>query len=152
MYVLNADRQHRALRGLRPLDGSPDDWHMAFVDPESGQRWVRFFHRSEARGGGWPVLRHDPPPAELPEWLAACFRSGDSEDVLGLAWEMSHDPERWPQIVEWLETQRQFIDAETLRLFIKHLEILPTLGKHTSANDRHFIELGSRARKLMNGE
>ena len=131
---------------------------MAFVDPESGQRWVRFFHHSEAHGGGWPVLRHDPPPTELPEWLAACFRSGDSEDVLGLAWEMSRDPELWPQILEWLESQRHAIDPETVRLFIKHLEILPTLnrrpttGKHLSvidADHRHFIELSARARNLI---
>lgn len=158
MYVLNADRQHHVLRRLTPLDGAQENWHAVFTDPKSGQRWVRFFHHSEAHGGAWPVLRTDPPPTQLAAWLAVCFRSGDSEDVLGLAWELSRDYELWPQVLAWLEAERQTIDAEAIRLFIKHLEILPslnrrpTLGKDLTAIDedhRHFVELSARARNLI---
>jgi len=158
MYVVNAERQRELLRRLTEVSSDRSSWRRSYTDPTSGQQWILFYHRPEQHGGGRRVLRTDPPPPDLASWLRDCLLTGDSDDPIGVAWELSDEYERWPAILDWLEQNLGSISTGYLRTFLRHLTVLegtnrrPILGKHFTEIDddhAHFSALAHRANRLL---
>jgi hypothetical protein len=109
-------------------------------------------------GGGMPVLREDPPPSTLPDWLATCFSSGNEDDIRGLGWELSTDFEKWPAILDWLEANSFKLSSSQVTLFIECLEILHPINRRTIVGktfaeiegDYHFFKfMAQRAKRIL---
>ncbi len=158
MYILDSHRLRNVRRNLERVDARDGGWTEIYRDSSSGQRWVLLHHHGEVQGGGIPFLRMDPPPAELSDWMSACFGTGLEDDAKGLAWELSTQCEQWPAALAWLEAHAYEVNARLVRLFLEQLEILhvrnrrPLLGKsraEVEGDYAHFVALAQRARDLI---
>jgi hypothetical protein len=158
MYILKQVEQKVLLKRLILTDTLDGGWTRIFIDPISNVGWFLFFHHPEMQGGGLPVLRENPPPKQLSDWLRVCFLSSNDDDIRGLAWELSSEYEQWPDILDWLVANFATISAMQTKLFIENLEILhtrnrrPIVGKTVEEIDkdyRFFMSLAQRARGLI---
>ena len=127
-------------------------------EPETNQHWLLFYPQAEYQGRGPGVLRTDPPPDELNDWLSKCLLSGESDDAAEMAMEFNSRHEDWPQILTWLEQNAEMIAPESLDTFIKLLGTLnpmnreETLGKRyreITKDHQHFKDLAERAGDLL---
>jgi hypothetical protein len=155
MYVLKPSEQEKLLQRLVLIENLEGGWGAVYNDPSTNTRWLLFPHHSEMQGGGLPILREDPPPSTLPDWLAVCFSSGNEDDIRGLGWELSRDFEEWPAILDWLEANSAMLSPDHVSLFVESLEILHPINRRSIVSktiteveeDYHFFEhLAQRAK------
>jgi hypothetical protein len=52
---------------LRKVRVYPDGWHIEYVCPDTGKRWLMDFIQSGLQGGGFPRLRRLPLPPDQPK-------------------------------------------------------------------------------------
>lgn len=131
MYILDHDQQEALLRQLVLIEHRDGGWSATYNDPSTKKTWILFRHHGESHGGGMRVLREEPPPKLLSDWLTMCFSSGNSDDVRGLAWELSGGYDQWEGILDWLEARPVVISPGHLKLFIDNLEILPPRNRRS---------------------
>jgi len=157
MYIISAIEQEKLLKHLVLVEKRDGGWSAIYKDPTTNTRWFLFRHHSEMHGGGLPILREDPPPPTLQDWLTMCFSSGRDDDIRGLGWELSKDFERWPIILDWLETNKTILSSEQISLFFKCLEIFHIMNRraivgkssHKIDEDYQFFkQLTERARHI----
>jgi len=158
MYILNQDEQHKLLERLILIETLNGGWTKLYIDSNNNTKWLLFYHHGEIQGGGFPVLRENPPPNELTSWLRQCFSSGQDDDIRGLAWELSKEYEKWTDVLDWLENNSATLSTSHLKLFVNNLEILhvmnrrPIIGKITKDIEldyEFFISLTKRAKRLI---
>lgn len=158
MYILNPSEQEKRLQRLILIESLDCGWSAAYEEPSTRNRWLLFRHHGEMHGGGLPVLREDPPPSTLPDWLAACFATGNQDDIRGLGWELSRDFEQWPAVLDWLEDNSAKLQPSQVKLFIESLEILhpdnrrSIVGKtfaEVEADYHFFVDLAQRAIRIL---
>jgi hypothetical protein len=158
MYIVKDVDQRLLLQKLVPTKLLDGGWTQVFSDPDANSEWILFRHHSERQGGGQPVLRKNPVPEQLSEWMTLCLSSGNEDDILGLAWELSRDFEHWPDVLDWLEKNSATLSILHIRLFLNNLEILHVtnrrsiIGKNASEIEddySYFSNLARRAGKLI---
>jgi len=158
MYILKEEDQENLLRRFVLTGTLEDGWTWVYRDPADNSKWILFHHHGERQGGGWPVLRTNPVPEQLADWMMQCFTSGNEDDIKGLAWELSNNFERWPKILDWLEANSAIYSKSQIELFVNNLEVLhvwnkrPIIGKYPQEIDEDyhfFLTLAQRAGKLI---
>ena len=158
MYILGKEKQQKVLKVLEFVSKSEGGWGQRYRDPLSGQEWISFQAHSEYHGGGIRVLRHDPPPAVIDNWLDLCFGSDSEDDFRGLGLELSNQFESWLQVIEWLEGNCSQFPQERVIGFIKQLGVLHPMNHRdplrkspieVEADYHHFVELANRANYLI---
>jgi hypothetical protein len=157
MYILKKVDQQNLLRRFIRTGTLEGGWTWVYRDPSDNSEWILFRRHGERQGGGWPVLRTNPVPEQLADWMKQCFSSGNEDDIKGLAWELSSDFERWPRILDWLEANSAIYSKLQIGLFVKNLEVLQVCNKRSIIGkfpmeideDYHFfLTLAQRAGKL----
>jgi len=158
MYILGKEKQQAVLKSLELISETEEGWTHQYRDTLSGQEWIFFHVHPEYHGGGIPVLRQDPPPAEINSWLELCFGTGSEDDVVGLGLELSNQHESWLLVIEWLESKYSRYSKESITSFIYQLGVRhPTnrrdpLGKspdEVEEDYQHFVDLAERANCLV---
>ncbi len=157
VYVLDRDKQMQFIERLSFVESTEGGWVRHFIDKETGQKWVLFHAHAEAQGGGLCILRTDPPPSSLAEWLVDSFFSRRRDDVRGIALEFSSRPEDWEEVIEWLEANQERLDKDEIAECLRTLGILhpvnrrDVIGKpysEVSRDYRHYQDLAERAARL----
>jgi hypothetical protein len=158
VYVLKREDQEEILQRLTLTEVTDDGWTRKYRHPLTGEIWSLYYVYGELQGGGFPVLRKEPLPERLSDRLSTAFASGREDDVVGLAWDLSSEHEKWSEVLDWLEAKRGSLSTEAVASFIRCLSVLmpinrrPTLGKHyveVVADHNHFLGLAERARRLI---
>ena len=159
MYNLKSVDQQKLLQHLVPTHTLDGGWTQIFTDPANDSEWILFRHHSERQGGGDPVLRKNPVPEKISDWMMLCFSSGNEDDVLGLAWELSERFEHWQIVLDWLEENSAAFSKSQIRLFLNNLEVLhvwnrrPIIGKSAQEIDEDYhsyLNLAQRAGRIIN--
>jgi hypothetical protein len=73
MYIVKDDDQRLLLQKLVPTKLLDGGWTQVLSDPDTNSEWILFRHHSERQGGGQPVLRKNPVPEQLSEWMTLCL-------------------------------------------------------------------------------
>ena len=158
IYILNQHEQQKLIDTLQLVGKLEGGWRLQYLDPSSQQNWVLFYPYSKHHGGGFPVLRTDPPPDSLNEWLSYCLVSDREDDVKGIALEFKDRYDLWSQLLDWIESNLSMIPPDNLRSFLSTLTILNSrnrkdiLGKHyleIQKDHDYFIQLSERAKRLI---
>jgi hypothetical protein len=158
IYILDQQEQQKLIDALHLVEKLEGGWRLQYLDPASQQSWVLFYAYPEDHGGGFPILRTDPPPVSLNEWLGDCLVSDREDDVKGIALEFRDRYDLWSQVLDWIESNLSMIPADNLLSFLSTLTILnprnrmDILGKHYSEIQKdhdHFVRLLERAKNLM---
>ena len=157
MYILNQQEREKLVRELVLLETLDGGWSRKYRNPETNENWLEFF--ISLGQGGITVLRNDPPPADISEWLEQSFSSNRQDDVIGLALELSEKYETWSEVIDYLEANKNRFSSEQINTFIERLTILhpinrrPTMNKHITEVERDyqfFCTLSERAKHLQN--
>jgi hypothetical protein len=157
MYVLKREDQDAILQELTLIEITGEGWIRRHRHPLTGETWLLYYVRGEQQGGGFPVLREEALDEGLYDRLSMAFAGGREDDVAGLAWDLSSEYEKWPEVLYWLESNHGELPIDTVGLFICSLSVLtpmnrrPTLGKEYNevmADYDHFLKLAERARRL----
>ena len=158
MYILKHTEQKKLLEQLVLTDELDDGWTKKFIDPTTDTEWILYHYHNEMQGGGHKIMRENSVPEKLADWMNLCFSSGDEDDIIGLAWDLSIEHDRWPDILDWLETNSVDFSKPKVSLFLNNLEILhvvnrrPIVGKDAQTIEMdylHFQQLAQRAENLM---
>jgi len=155
MYILDSSKQAELISNLVLIETLDSGWSKRYQNPITGEKWLKFF--VGAGHGNFPILRNDPPPSDIAEWMEECFSSSDQDNVIGLALELSQKYETWGDVIGYLETNRGRFEAEKIARFIERLTVLSpinrrsTLNKHYTEIEKdaqYFRDLAERARRL----
>ena len=157
MYILNSSEQKEAIHNLVLTETLDGGWSRKYRNPGTNENWLEFY---VSHGhGGVTILRNDPPPANIAEWLEESFRSNRQDDIVGLALELSEKYETWSEVIDYLEANKNRFLSEQINTFIERLTILhpvnrrPTMNKHITEVERDyqfFCTLSERAKHLQN--
>ncbi len=157
MYILSPSEREEFIRGLVLTETLDDGWSRKYRNPVTGEDWLEIF--VSIGHGGVTILRNDPPPTNVAQWIETCFRSNRQDDVIGLALELSEKYETWAEVIGYLEVNKEKFEAEKIAAFIEQLTVLhsvnrrPTLNKHYTEVDKdyhYFYDLSERAKHLLN--
>ena len=160
LYILDHEEQQKTLQKLSLIEATEGGWTRKYCDPLTGDIWVLYYVRSEMHGGGFPVLRKGSLPENLSDRLSMAFASNREEDVIGLAWDLSSEYERWPEVLDWLEENSESLSTKAVGLFIRCLTVMMPLNRCTTLNKpyeeveadyTHFLRLAERAKRLVSG-
>ena len=134
-----------------------EGWSRRYQDPRTNESWLEAF--ISIGHSGVTILRKDPPPENVAEWIEKSFSSNRQEDAVGLALELSGKHETWNEVVEYLEANKGQFAFDKVDTFIKQLTILnpvnrrPVMNKHYTEVEKDyefFRDLSERARRLLN--
>jgi hypothetical protein len=124
MYIINNKRQIERIKDMVTVRKNRQTYEVFYHDPSTGDLWKSFFPKGYKAHKGPKLLRPEPLPDRLELQLEICLNSTDDSDAIGLGIECSVKPEKWAEIVEILDRNRnQYLRAH-LSTFIKHLGIL----------------------------
>lgn len=124
MYILNNKRQLERIKDMVPVRKNMDTFEVYYHDPTTGELWKSFFPKGFKEHKGPKLLRPEPLPKSLELQLEICLNSPDDADAIGLGIECSVNPEKWPDIIEILDSNRKKYLRSHLNTFIKHLGVL----------------------------
>ena len=157
MYILDASEQAELIRGLVLIETLDEGWSRIYRNPVTGEKWLQTFVSSGH--GGATILRNDPSPTTITEWLEMNFSSNRQDDVVGLALELSEKYETWADVVEYLEANQARLDADKIAIFLERMNVLNPSNRRSSLNKhytevekdyQYFRDLSERARRLLN--
>lgn len=123
MYIVDPSRQLQIIKEMKQLRKDTEKFEVYFHHTLNDQIWKSFFPRATKDGLGPKLLRQEPQPETYDELLKICLFDEVPENAIGLGIELSTQPEKWPDIFEYLENNRRDLDAGQLRLFLKHLQV-----------------------------
>lgn len=124
MYILNNKRQNERIKDMVTVRKNMDTFEVFYHDPSTGELWKSFFPRGYKKHQGPKLLRPEPLPENLELQLEICLNSPDDSDAIGLGIECSVKPQKWEEIVEILDRNRNNYLRSHLSTFIKYLGIL----------------------------
>ena len=157
MYILNQREQEKLVHDFVLLETLDGGWSRKYRNPRTNEHWLEFF--ISVGQGGITILRNEPPPADIAEWLEQSFSSNRQDDVIGLALELSEKYETWSEVVDYLEANKNRFSFEQINTFIERLTILhpinrkPIMDKHYTEIEKDyqfFYTLSERAKHLLN--
>jgi len=158
MYILGIKKQDEVLETLEFFTSSDEGWVRYYRAPNTEQEWIMFYPQPESHGGGIRLLRKDPPPDDINDWIEYCFKSENPDDVNGLGLELSRKQDLWPDVINWLEVNYSNIEKERLVRFIELLGItIPMNRKNTigipfsevEKDYQHLVDLSLRAKDIL---
>lgn len=124
MYVLDHNRQISLIREMIQLRKDNEKWEAYYHHPSTNVMWKSYFPKANAQDRGPKILRTEPVPEQLEEWLENCLIDAEPEDAQGLGIELSTVPQNWEQLMEIIEQHYRNYDRKQLRIFLSCLGIM----------------------------
>jgi hypothetical protein len=158
MYILKPTDQEKLRQRLVLVETRDGGWTQIFRDLDTQTEWLLFRHHGELQGGGYPVMRELTTSETLADLLSKCLSSSDEDDVIGLAWELSTDYEKWSQVLDWLEVHATVLSKRAVRLFLNNLQVLHVMNRRSVIGKKpqeieqdyqHFRHLAQRAGNII---
>ena len=123
MYVLDHKRQISLIREMIQLRKDNEKWEAYYHHPSTNVMWKSYFPKANDHDRGPKILRTEPVPVQLEEWLESCLIDADPEDARGLGIELSITPQNWDQLMEIIEANYRQYSRKQLSLFLACLGI-----------------------------
>lgn len=123
MYVLDRNRQTTMLNNMTMTHKDNEKSEAYYHDPSSDTMWKSFFPKANGRDLGPKIMRTEPVPKQLDEWLAYCLTDSDLEDARGLGIELSASPQKWENLMVIIELNYRQYGRKKLRIFLRNLKI-----------------------------
>src|SRR5699024_7892376 len=115
MYVLDHNQQITLIREMIQLRKDSEKWEAYYHHPTTNVMWKSYFPKANDRNRGPKVLRTEPVPEQLEEWLDNCLIDAGLEDAQGLGIELSVNPQIWAQLMEIIEANYRQYNRKQLR-------------------------------------
>ncbi|HLR76758.1 MAG TPA: hypothetical protein VK106_03800 [Balneolaceae bacterium] len=123
MYVINQKDQNVLLSEMTMLRKDSETLEAYYHHPSTEMMWKSFFPRANAHRRGPKILRTDPVPEQLEEWLEDCLSDKNIENARGLGIELSALPHLWQDLLNIIEQDYRKYGRKQLRVFFKYLRI-----------------------------
>lgn len=123
MYIIDSSQQIQLINEMTQLRKDMEKWEVYYHHPFTNQMWKSFFPKATANNRGPKLLRHEPLPEDLREYLMICLNEDAPENAIGAGIEQSAQIEKWPEIMKILEQDRSQYERSQLRLFLEHLNV-----------------------------
>lgn len=123
MYIVDPSEQIRLIGEMTQLRKDMEKWEVYYHHPFTNQMWKSFFPKATDNDRGPKLLRHEPLPGDLREYLLVCLTEDAPENAIGAGIEQSVQIGNWPKIMRILEQDRTRYDRSQFRLFLEHLRL-----------------------------
>jgi len=157
MYIIDQQRQQALIAEMTQLRKDNQSWEVYYHNPATNVMWKSFFPKATSASRGPKILRTEPVPHELEKRLDDCLVHDNADDAIGLAIELSVEPEKWEQIIDIAAHNYRRYNRKQLSLFLKELgverfeELFEEIGfdlSKTTLTKETFKMLARRSRRL----
>lgn len=147
-YILDYKEQIRRTNEMVFVRKNMETLEMYFHDPRTGELWKSFFPRHSPKKRGPKLLRPEPLPESLELQLESCLTSNEETDPMGLAIELSSNPEKWLEIITILKKNSSNYYRTNFFIFLRYSGLIKPLASLHELGEKPET-IGTTQKELM---